>query len=634
MNLETGQARLFQDVAALTRQANPAEALRVLAAALRAGRLDAAGSEKAGRVVTSIRAAHKEVGVADVRALLLGQCTTSWLANSLVAEAWGRGCALEIHEGEYDNAIQRLMAPPPQVQRPDVVILVPWNRRLLSEGWDRSHQQRAEEELMYWRRCWDFVRERTGGRILQVGYDWVTPGSFGHHLGARPDGDVGLIRQVNEALRVDLPQGSFFLDLEQVSRLVGRERFYDSRRYYLTKQPFSEAGVHSLAAHLWAGIRALMTGPKKVLAVDLDNTLWGGVVGEAGPLGIELGETGDGEAFRSFQRHLRALGRRGILLAICSKNNREDALAPFAQNPHMALALSDFAHVEASWDPKSAGLRRIAETLNVGLDSFVFFDDNPAEREEVRQAVPEVEVVDVPTDPSGYVRALQAGLWFESAEFSTADFQRSDQYQRERQRREALNSFSSMEEYLCSLMMVGSISPVDDSCLHRVAQLVAKTNQFNLTTRRHSLEDVQRLLMSPGSIGLVLNLADKFGDHGLVSVLLAVSEPGMPEKTLRIDTWLMSCRVIGRTAEQFLFNDLLDRARASGCESLLGEYIPTKKNSLVADLFERLNFAEAGKACDGAVTYRLSTRSAIPARTFVVAATDPCSAALEVNGQA
>ncbi len=629
MSLETDQTLVFKEVATLTSQANTEEALRVLAVALRAGHMDAEGSEKAGRVVTSLRAAGHE-DVADVRAILLAQCTTSWLANSLAAIAWGRGCALEIHQGEYDNVIQNLMAPLPQIQHPNVVILVPWNQRLLHAGGDRSWHQRVEDELMFWRRSWDFVRERTGGKILQVGYDWVTPGSLGHHLSAQPGGDVGLIRQVNEALRTELPQGSFFLDLEQVSGLVGRERFYDLRRYFWTKQPFSKAGVHRLAAHLWAGIRALVTGPKKVLVVDLDNTLWGGVVGEVGPLGITLGETPDGEVFRSFQQHLQALSRRGILLAICSKNNQEDALAPFRENPQMAVALSDFAHVEAGWEPKSAGLRRIADTLNLGLDSLVFFDDNPAEREEIRQALPEVEVVEVPTDPSEYVRALGAGLWFETVEFSSVDFQRSDQYQREQQRRKARKSFSSMEEYLQSLEMRGSISPVDDRCLQRVIQLIGKTNQFNLTTRRHSLEDVHRLLISPGSIGLVLNLADKFGDHGLISVLLAVGEPRVPEKTLRIDTWLMSCRVIGRTAEQFLFNQLLGLARASGYESLLGEYIPTRKNSLVADLFERLHFAETGKASNGTVTYRLSIDSAVPAETFVFAASDPRCATLGV----
>jgi FkbH-like protein len=605
MPLETDRKLVFREVAKLAKLAKTHDALRLLAEGMRASQFDAEECDKAGRLITSLRSASNE-NVADVRAMLLGQCTTTWLANSLTATAWGCGCALAIHEGEYDNVIQELMAPVPETHRPNVVILVPWNQRLLYGGGDRSSNQRVDDELEFWRQVWDLVRERTGAGILQVGYDWVTPGPLGHHLSASADGDVGLVRQLNGALRKALPQGSFFLDLEQVSGLVGRERFYDLRRYFWTKQPFSEAGVHQLAAQLWAGVRALRTGPKKVLVVDLDNTLWGGVVGETGPLGIALGETPDGEAFRSFQRHIKALSRRGVILAICSKNNREDALAPFVQNPQMALGLSDFAHVEASWEPKSAGLRRIADALNLGLDSFVFFDDNPAERDEIRHSLPEVEVVNVPEDPSEFIRALEAGLWFEATEFSKEDLQRSEQYQQEHQRRESQGNFASMEEYFESLDMRASISPVDDISIQRVTQLIAKTNQFNLTTRRHSLEDVRQLLSLPGSIGMALNLADKYGDHGLVSVLLSVPEPALPEKTLRIDTWLMSCRVISRTAEQYLFNELIVRARASGYEWLVGEYIPTKKNSLVAELFERLNFAPVLKAADGSITYRLS----------------------------
>jgi FkbH-like protein len=340
-------------------------------------------------------------------------------------------------------------------------------------------------------------------------------------------------------------------------------------------------------------------------------------VGETGPLDITLGETPDGEAFRAFQHHVKALGRRGVILAICSKNNREDALSPFGQNPQMVLALEDFAHVEASWQPKSEGLRRIAENLNLGLDSFVFFDDNPAEREEIRQALPEVEVVDVPTDPADYVAAIQSGHWFEAVELTSTDFERAAQYQRENQRRELRKSFASIEDYLQSLEMCGSVGCVDDSALQRVVQLLAKTNQFNLTTRRHSTDDVRHLLAQPRSIGLVFSLQDKFGDHGLVSVLLAVPDSNSPHKTLRIDTWLMSCRVINRTAEQFLFNELLSRARDLGYASVAGEFIPTRKNALVADLLDRLGFARIRESSEGSVEYQLPLDRAAGARTFV-----------------
>lgn len=603
---------VLKQVRALIKNGNPSEALRVLAHAIRAGRLGPEDCENAGRMIQKQLTGAE--GAPRVRVLLLGQFTTSWLAPVLTAVAWGDGCFADVREGGYDTVLQTLMTLEEGADHFDVVILLPWNQRLIGS----SHKADAfDDELGFWRKVWELAIERTRARILQVGYDWVTPGPLGHHLSGAFRGDVGRIRRINEALRGALPHGAFFVDLEQVSGALGRERFYDRRHYFWTKQPFSEVGLQRLAAHLWAGIRALMTGPKKVLVVDLDNTLWGGVVAETGPLGIALGESPDGEAYREFQGHLKGLSDRGVLLAICSKNNPDDALAPFQQNPQMLLSLGDFACVEANWEPKTVGLRRIAETLNLGLDSFVFFDDNPAEQEQVRQVLPEVSVVEVPADPSEYVTALQSGLWFEVAELSAADAQRPAQYQQEKSRRALQETAASMSDYLLSLDMEGCVKPIGEAEIQRVFQLIGKTNQFNLTTRRHSLEDLRRLLCQPDSIHRVLFLRDKFGDHGLTSVLLAVPAIGEFGKALRIDTWLMSCRVIGRTAEQFFFNDLIAAARELGYQWLEGEYVPTRKNALVADLLDRLGFSRYHEGTDGTRLYRLALAQAACGETFV-----------------
>jgi FkbH-like protein len=597
------------------KESGSAEALRLLRDALRRGQLGPEEVERAGRLIgKEIKGLPADRIQARVR--FLGQYTTSWVATSLIATAWGRGAAVQVTEGGYDNVLQELMAPPSE-HRADVIVLLPWTQRLFSGGDRRSPQERVMDELGFWKQTWQLVGQRHSARILQVGYDSMTPGALGCHLGGG-DGEVGLVRRANLALREHLPPSAYFLDLEQVAGAMGRERFYDSRRYFWTKQPFSEAGALRLAEHVWAGVRALMTGPKKVLVLDLDNTLWGGVVGETGPLGVALGESPDGEAYRAFQQHAKELARRGVVLAVCSKNNPADARGPFEQNPSMVLALSDFAHFDASWDPKALGLRRIADTLRLGLDSFVFFDDNPAEREHIRQALPDVEVVEVPEDPAGYVPALQAGLWFEAVALSEADAQRSLQYQQEAQRRTEQEAFASMDDYLRSLDMRGDVRAVDDGDLARVVQLIGKTNQFNLTTRRHGTEDVLGLLRSPRSVGMTLRVTDRFGDHGLIAVLLAA--PAAEDDTvLRIDTWLMSCRVIGRTVEEFFFNTLLARARDLGYAEIEGEFIPTPKNSLVADLYERLGFARAAATADGGVSYRLAVPATPPAVTFVQA---------------
>ena len=394
---------------------------------------------------------------------------------------------------------------------------------------------------------------------------------------------------------------------DRVAGRLGRATFYDPRQYHWTKQPFSMAGAAALARHVVAGIRATTTGPKKVLVLDLDNTLWGGVVGETGPLDITLGETPDGEAFRALQLYAKGLARRGVLLAVASKNNPDDAREPFGKHPDMVLAMEDFAVFEASWDPKAVALRRIAQTLNLGLDSFVFLDDNPAEREHVRQALPEVEVVEVGDEPAEYVRALEAGLWFETVTLTDEDRARSAQYATERERVELSKASPSIDDYLTSLAMTAELRTVDDTDMQRVVQLIGKTNQWNLTTRRHSEARVRELLAN--GVGWTLRLADRFGDYGLVAVVLAIPTG----EDLAIDTWLMSCRVIGRTVEQFLAGELIRTAGELGYRRLAGEFIPTKKNAVVASLYDDLGFARLPG--DG-MRYALELPAAIP-RTFV-----------------
>ncbi len=325
-----------------------------------------------------------------------------------------------------------------------------------------------------------------------------------------------------------------------------------------------------------------------MLALDLDNTLWGGVVAELGPNHIAVGETPEGEAYVAFQRYLKALSQRGVLLAVASKNNPADAREPFVTNPGVVLKLDDFAAFEAGWQTKGESLQRIAASLNLGLDSFVFFDDNPAEREYIRQALPQVAVVEVPDEPAEYIRALEAGRWFEALDLTDEDRQRTEQYRAEAQRREVQAVAPNLSDYLMSLGMVAQVAAVEEPDLPRVAQLLAKTNQFNLTTRRHSEAEIRRLLSNPGSVGLTVRLRDRFGDYGLIAVVLA--EPADDPSILAIDTWLMSCRVIGRGVEVFTLQALVQAAQHLGYRHLLGQYVPTAKNSVVADLLPRLGF--------------------------------------------
>jgi FkbH-like protein len=609
------QSELFKTARGQLKKGDSEGALRLLADALRRGQLDNEGTERAGRLIRGELLAGRPLGIQVSNILLLGQFTTSWLVPALTAVAWGQSIPLLVTEGGYDTVLQDLMTQnPAEGASSKVVALLPWNRRLL-EG-SGSAEERIDEQLNFWRLAWTQIRSRAGAQILQVGYDWVIPGPLGHNLAGRADGPVGLVSAMNRALRQELPKGAYFLDLEQLSGTIGRTSFYDMRRYFWTKQPFSESGCVHLAHQLCAGIRALTTGPKKVLVVDLDNTLWGGVVGETGPLGISLGDSPDGESFRAFQKYVKGLAARGVVLAIASKNNLRDALEPFETNPEMLLKLEDFAAYEINWEPKGTTLVRLAKTLNLGLDSFVFFDDNPAEREQVRQAIPAVEVVEVPADPAEYVRALQAGCWFETTGLTEEDSMRTLQYAIDRQRREAELASGSLDDYLRSLEMIGDVRPIDEPELQRVVQLLAKTNQFNLTTRRHSHQEVLALLSTPGAIGMTIRVRDRFGDHGLIGVVLGVPEPERDMPSLRIDTWLMSCRVIGRTVEQFTFRAILDRAAQAGYHRIIGEYIPTAKNALVRELYDSLGFQPDAQVPDSGCLYHFDVGAEAPA-TFV-----------------
>ena len=614
----TQAADIFQQIAALRKRGEVDRALEVLREALRRGGLGPEEVDRAGRFLIKARAAAPEPPGA-LRVHLLGQCTTSWLVPALTAVAWGHGQPCSVAEGGYDTVLQDLEQLAAQASPPHVVVLIPWTQRL--GGGSGSVAERVEDELAFWRHAWD-AAARVGARILQLGYDWMTPGAAGFGLAGEPGGAIDLARAATAAIRHHRPPGSYFLDLEMVSGMMGREAFYDPRRYYWTKQPFSERGTIRLAEHLFAGVRALTTGPKKVLVLDLDNTLWGGVVGETGPLGVALGESPDGEAYRAFQKHAKALSRRGIVLAVASKNNEADGREPFEKNPEMVLGLDDIAAAEINWEPKGTTIRRIAEALSLGLDSFVFFDDNPAEREQVRQAIPEVAVVEVPAEPAEYVRALEAGLWFEAAALTEADAARAEQYAVERKRRELQQTVGSMEDYLRSLEMRADVRDIDEADLMRVVQLLGKTNQFNLTTRRHGREDVLRLISAPDAIGLTVRVEDRFGDHGLIGVLIAV--PAEVPGTLRVDTWLMSCRVIGRTVEEYFVVELLERARRLGYRRIVGEYIPTKKNALVSELYDRMGFRRVDAGADGSLRYELEVEEAEPPVTYLVPKPSAC----------
>lgn len=383
--------------------------------------------------------------------------------------------------------------------------------------------------------------------------------------------------------------GAFIFDYARLVTEHGLCGWHDARMLAMARQPWSVAAQIAITNALVRTIRAAFVAPAKCLVLDADNTLWGGVIGEEGLGGIALGDEYPGNVFKAFQKHLRNLKARGILLALASKNEEADVFGVLDQHADSILHREDFAVMRINWQEKSVNLREIAAALNIGLDALVLFDDNPFEREEVRQALPEVTVLDVPDDPLRYIATLAESPAFDQLTFSAEDQQRANLYRQQQARTEASHASSSPEEFLASLGMVATIGRVSPETLPRVAQLLAKTNQFNLTTRRHTAVQISEMIES-GAVALWLRLADRFGDHGLVGV--AIARPA--QEQWEIDTFLLSCRVIGRGVESALLAQLSTVVKAQGGEKLFGEYLPSAKNGIVADFYARHGFAECG----------------------------------------
>ncbi len=332
--------------------------------------------------------------------------------------------------------------------------------------------------------------------------------------------------------------------------------------------------------------RALKGRNKKCLVLDCDNTLWGGIIGEDGMAGIRLGETHPGSAYVELHGALLDLYHRGILLALNSKNNHADAVAVFREHPSSALRPNHFVAMRINWQDKAQNIREIAAELNIGLDSIVFLDDSPFECQYVREALPEVTVVQLPEDPTHYASIVRRLTYFDTLAISAEDRRRSDMYHAQVRRAELQRSNLSPEEYLQTLQMTLRIAPVSEFTIPRVAQLTQKTNQFNLTTRRYSEADVRRLAADPAWRLYCAELTDKFDSSGIIAAAFVEDRPG----EARIDTFLMSCRVIGRGVEQALIARIAADTKSHGAKSMLAQFVPTPKNGLAATFLERMGF--------------------------------------------
>lgn len=452
----------------------------------------------------------------------------------------------------------------------------------------------VEAELARYREMWDALDENVGCQVIQNNFEAPPYAHLGNLDAAASGGSSRFLMQLNVAFaQAAMTRPRLMLqDVHGLSARLGLQQWFDWSRYFSYKILHTPEANLELARSLSSMVRAVYGKSRKVLVLDLDNTLWGGVIGDDGVENIQIGhETPLAEAYTAFQRYCLALRDRGVLLAVCSKNDEAVARSGF-EHPSSTLKIDHISCVKANWEPKHENILAIARELNLGLDSIVFVDDNPAEREIVEAQLPEVAVPNVGDDVTRFMEILEKGRYFEPASLSGEDVKRASLYADNAQRGALQAKFTDYEEYLDSLEMVAEIDLFRPVYLERIAQLTNKTNQFNLTTRRYTLAELSTISNHEGYLGLYGKLKDRFGENGLVSVVLGRKD----SRTLHLDLWLMSCRVLKRDLELAMLDAVADRAVASGIEVLQGYYVPTRKNGMVADFYLRLGFSPSALA--------------------------------------
>ena len=527
-----------------------------------------------------------------------------------MATAARHGIALDCIEANFGQAVQEALIPESLINQaqPDAVLIAIDHRGLPlrpSPGDAKTHAETVAG-------CLDYLATIRSGLHMHSNTFCIVQtiarpvesltGSF--EL-AMPGTMRSLINAINTGLAESIAGSSdVLLDVAGLAETVGLAEWHDPTFWNLAKLPFSSTYLPLYAEHVCRTIAAQRGKSRRCFILDLDNTVWGGVIGDDGLEGIVIGQ-GDptGEAHLDVQQTALALRDRGIVLAVSSKNTDEIARKPFNEHPEMLLKEEHFAVFQANWNDKATNITAIAKELSLGLDAMVFLDDNPVERNLVRQILPQVAVPELPDNPALYTRYLLAAGFFEAVTFSAEDSKRAEFYQGNARRVALQQQAGDIDAYLASLAMKITFQPFDDTGRARITQLINKSNQFNLTTRRYSEDEVREAQYSSDCFTLQVRLSDVFGDNGMISVIIC----RRIDEDWEIDSWLMSCRVLGRKVEQMVLRELIFHANKQHIKRLRGIFIPSERNKLVEDHYEKLGFTFMERADDGTSHWLLET---------------------------
>ncbi len=534
------------------------------------------------------------------RMALLGDTATQLLATALRGEAVARGQHIELFEAEYNQVERQFLDPTSELYLFEADIVVVFQS---THKWGEQHSQLPtdRQELLAVERL-DFVRaicehpHFASRKIIYFNYPEIEDTVFGSYANKVCASFSYQVRKFNYELMNLARQypNLFVCDLVGLQNKLGRDMMFAPNVYVSTEMVLSVDALPYVASRVMDVVCAIRGQFRKCLILDLDNTLWGGVIGDDGLEGIQLGHgLGIGKAFTEFQMWVKKLRQRGIIICVASKNNEETAREPFEKHPDMVLRLDDIAVFQANWETKVDNIRTIQQILNIGFDAMVFLDDNPFERSMVRENIPGITVPELPEDPGEYLEYLYGLNLFETASYSTADRDRTKQYQVEARRVSLAKTFTSEADFLKSLDMTSEVSGFTKFNTPRVAQLSQRSNQFNLRTVRYTEADVAAMAADPDVVDLSFTLEDKFGDNGLIAVVIMKRRDA---ETLFVDTWFMSCRVLKRGMENFTLNTMVDCARQRGYRRIVGEYLPTPKNKMVEGHYPSLGFTKVEDA--------------------------------------
>lgn len=565
--------------------------------------------------------ARDGVNYIDKRIAILGGSTTFEIKNLLEVFLLKAGIRPTFYESDYNKFYEDAIFSNAALDEfnPEVIILFTNSFNIINRpnfnDTAADVERKLDEEFSRFKNMWESLTRRFSAVIIQNNFEMTWCNILGNLDAVSNFGMARYISTLNEkfAVYAETHKNFYIHDINRLSAQIGLNKWHNRLEYCSYKFAMSLEVMPQVANNLANIVKAIFGLSKKCLVLDLDNTIWGGIIAEDGVENLQIGhETPTAEMFTEFQNYVLDLKRRGIILAVCSKNDEEVAKRGFT-HPDSILKLSDFAAFYANMKPKSENILNIARDLNIGVDSLVFIDDNSFERQLVRDILPEVSVPEVDAGNCySYIRAIEDAGYFETVSISSDDLKRAETYSANSKRREMQLSASSYEDYLQSLEMVAEIAPFKEIYFDRIAQLTNKTNQFNLTTRRFSRADIQNFADNPNYITLYCRLKDKLGDNGLISVVVAERKGD----ELDILLWLMSCRVLNRGVEYVLMDSLIERVKSLGVKKIRGFYFKTEKNKLVANFYEDFGFEKISQTNDDKV-FSLNVSDYVPRGKFI-----------------